>query len=241
MHYFRVMFRQALLSLLAVAVCQAVFASSEAESEVPEGEAPSDPVLAVRGASAEELVGFWRQVAVMGSGERDLAGLYYSGQQFWEFFPDGGVRIIVFEKVVPTEAELIAIRQRGPKHTKWALLPGLPGLLQLTYPNGSNYIVMATYYPQDVAVNRPQVSGRGQAAAPETPKAGDITLTYLDLATFTPVYFRLLRRLGDPIEPIFGPWSDGYLPEPLPVDDDPVMRKIKEESLRGRNPLDRFY
>ncbi|MGF1452136.1 MAG: hypothetical protein ACFB21_08710 [Opitutales bacterium] len=206
-------------------------AASEPDDTQAKSSAP-----AVRPATAEDLTGFWKQVEIRSSGEWELDGLYYTGEQFWEFFPDQKARIIVFEDRAPPLSGMQRIREHGPKRTEWTPVEGLEGLIKLVYPNGSTYYILATYFERgvDKALPEPARAERG----PVLPEAGDITLTYLDLEKGEPIYFRLLRRRGDVVEPTID--FDNLPPEPLPVEDDPVMRGIQERLERGRGPLDEY-
>lgn len=204
-----------LLPLLLVAV------TARATAAVPD----------VRPATPEDLIGFWEQVDIRGSGERELDGLYYSGNQFWEFFPDGFARVLVFSDDVPDQEQVTTIRERGPKRTRWEPFDEIEGMVQLVYPNGSTYYVMATYYLE--TIDYPRSAPRGERL-PEMPREGDITLTYLDLETMRPIYFRLLRYRGEVIEPI----PEALRPEPVPVEEDPVLGRILEDLRRSTDPVE---
>lgn len=191
-----------------------LMSSSEAITREPNG---------VRAATKEDLIGFWEQVDVRGHDGEDLSGLYYSGDQFWEFFEDGYLRTLVFNGEAPAVEAMLPIRQRGQKYTRWYFVEDVPGMVQISYPNGSTFYVMVTYY--EVGLMVPRTAPRGQDLPP-LPQAGDLTVTYVDLETERPTYFRLLRRLGDVVEPL----PPEELPqEPVPATDDPVMQAIERE------------
>lgn len=184
--------------------------------------------LPYRAATVDDLVGFWEQITLQGEASEDYQHPWYRAPQFWEFFGDGFVRIIVFEKEVPEEDILTKIREYGPKRTTYQFLAD-DGTFRIDYPNGSSYTVAATYYNEDVPLYGVPGSPLADIDPAHFPAKGDITLTYYDLATQQPLFFRLLRYRGEPVEPIIElPEPGEEIPEPLRAEDDPVLKAIIE-------------
>ncbi len=150
-----------------------------------------------RAATQEDLLGFWKQVDIRGQEGYALSDLVYSGRQYWEFFPDNHMRVIVFEEGrAPSPEELLQIRENGPKRMTYTF-QNEDGLLEIVYPQRSQYNVVATYYVQGLPLPASM-----QGKYEKLPQAGDVTLTYIDLKTGKPLFFRLLRRIGEVVEPV---------------------------------------
>jgi hypothetical protein len=188
-----------------------------------------------RAAERGDLTGLWRQVTVKGSGDFDLSDTWYSGLQFWEFFDDEFLRVIVFETGVPSEADLKTIRLHGPKRSTWELLA--PGLVEIRYVNGSRYTVAATWYLSAV---KPELLSKNEppsTQAEELPQAGDLTLAYLDKGTGKPLFFRLLRRVGDTLEPLPEVQNPKpAVPEAPRVEDDPLLQAHERRMQQTLDP-----
>ena len=78
---------------------------------------------------------------------------------------------------------------------------------------------------------------RGHDALERLPRRGDISLTYKDLGTGETAFFRLLRRIGDPVEPRADAEAaapgERPLPEPPPVEEDERFRDMLRELEQG--------
>lgn len=192
---------QTAIKVMPVAPPPEVVQAPEPVAQRPSRSAPVATGDGFRPARRDELIGFWKQVTIKGSSDYDLSDSWYQGLQYWEFFDDNFLRVIVFERGIPNEESLYTIRRNGPKRTLYEYLSP-NGMIEITYLNGSRYQVLATYYEADFDFSGLPEAALSDVQRNQYPMRGDITLTYMDLGTNRPLFFRLLRRVGDVVEPL---------------------------------------
>jgi hypothetical protein len=125
--------------------------------------APPPAERPYRAAKPADLVGRWEQMTVAADGELDLTSAWFSAKQYYDFSDDGHVRVLLVEG---DAASLLQVSDREADR---------------------GYLICCTYYERSMRLPE------GVASGLPTPRAGDVTLTYLNPDTRAPMFFRLLR------------------------------------------------
>lgn len=149
-----------------------------------------------RGATKEDLVGAWKQIAVKPGAIKNLEDPWYSQNQIFLFLEEGYVKSLIFPDGENMNSHLKELEE-AQASTQWELL-GEEGLTQWVYSNAekTTYHVLCTY-----CKNTPKNSSQLEGV-----KEGDIILTYLDTDTKEAQFYRLLRRVEEPKKELASCW-----------------------------------
>lgn len=135
-----------------------------------------------RAGTAQDFAGVWRQVDVGAlNPKRDIRPRWYSGKQFFWFFPDGFKSLQADEDRLPPEIK--AIWSKAPVIQKIVWLA--PGRANFTHPQTPPTAVEIGVFTRDANVAVPGVNGK------VAPRKGDMVVVYY--MNGDPDFYRLLR------------------------------------------------
>lgn len=149
-----------------------------------------------RPATPNDTPGIWQQVSVQTRNpDMDLSNPWFSAEQYFWFLPNNGLKVMVIEKANAGKGGItsddIAIWEAAP--TTMRIEWGPEGRAFIHHPESGPSPVLITYYREDLKLPE----GNHPIPREELPRKGDISITYVDRQTYTPLFFRLLRPYPD--------------------------------------------
>lgn len=159
------------------------------------------PQAGFRAATATDLPGIWKQVAIHAyDPQLDLSDPGYGGLRYFRFrqLEEGKQLLKVLHLPDDGDRAFPEIREEWEQMPWNAVLRWRPGgRALLTFPaeRKQYYLVIAFYTREFDAASLPEERRKGFGEA--LPSPGDVTLTYVD-GDLRPLYFRLLRRVDEP-------------------------------------------